>query len=423
MWIFVLALLARLAWVATLKNSYYWADEESFAVIARHLVNGEGYIANSSRANWVQPGYMSLVFYFFGENLFVGRVGLCILGALTCVLIAGIGGRLFSRPVGTLAGLALALYPSHIYLSGVFYAEGMMIFWGALAVYFALRVMTSPHCITWAALTGMALAMGSLTRTLVVPWFACISFAWLLHFNWNWRVWWRPCVVFLVMGAACILPWTYRNYRVYHAFIPVQSGFGASLWLANNPLADGSHADWDLYPLTPAWEQRVAQFPPAEREAIRTEHGHLQEEILRKKAKLKDSVAGDLVLGPAGLRCLLKHPGHSAKCAWRRFCSIYSPFSWTVAQNEHTRSHFKLIAACSTYPVLFLAAAGMLRFLVRFRDLSLLYLMIASVTLLLCIMTGTQTRYRLTLDPYFMLFAAATAMQIKKWLTATHETP
>ena len=41
--------------------------------------------------------------------------------------------------------------------------------------------------------------------------------------------------------AACVIaPWTYRNYRAFHAFVPLRSNFGLELCLGNNPRADGT---------------------------------------------------------------------------------------------------------------------------------------------------------------------------------------
>ena len=42
-------------------------------------------------------------------------------------------------------------------------------------------------------------------------------------------------------AAACVIaPWTYRNYRAFHAFVPLRSNFGLELCLGNSPRADGT---------------------------------------------------------------------------------------------------------------------------------------------------------------------------------------
>ena len=49
------------------------------------------------------------------------------------------------------------------------------------------------------------------------------------------RTWLRGVVAAVLIAAACCLPWTIRNWRVFHAFIPLRSVLGLQLWCGNNP--------------------------------------------------------------------------------------------------------------------------------------------------------------------------------------------
>ena len=42
-----------------------------------------------------------------------------------------------------------------------------------------------------------------------------------------------------LLFIACITPWTYRNWRAFHAFIPMRSNFGAEFYAGNGPGAYG----------------------------------------------------------------------------------------------------------------------------------------------------------------------------------------
>jgi hypothetical protein len=42
-----------------------------------------------------------------------------------------------------------------------------------------------------------------------------------------------------VIFAACLTPWTLRNWRMFHTFIPIRGNWGAELWAGNNPQANG----------------------------------------------------------------------------------------------------------------------------------------------------------------------------------------
>ena len=50
-------------------------------------------------------------------------------------------------------------------------------------------------------------------------------------------------ILFAVLAAACVLPWTVRNHRVYGRWIAVASEGGVTFWTGNHPLAIG---DGDL---------------------------------------------------------------------------------------------------------------------------------------------------------------------------------
>jgi hypothetical protein len=64
-----------------------------------------------------------------------------------------------------------------------------------------------------------------------------------------WALWlatrarWRAAIVFVAIVAACILPWTLRNHRVYGRWIAIASEGGVTFWTGNHPLARG---DGDL---------------------------------------------------------------------------------------------------------------------------------------------------------------------------------
>lgn len=298
--IFVVAFVVHAFWVVTLKNDLYWSDERAFTEIARHLAHGEEYISDSYRANPVPPFYLSFVFRLFGENLLLARLGHCVIGGLTCLLIYGIGARLFGGLTGIIAGILLALYPPHIYLSGVLYAECMCLFWSAAAVYLAVRCMQPGVSAAWGVATGVALALAVLTRATVLVWIPCMCFAWLWQAGVSWRARLPLRAAPLVGGTATILPWTIRNYFAFHALVPVSSGAGTLLWKANNPFSTGiDHSDWDLYPNSPLWNERLARLPSEQRNVLVAQYNEAEKRIRDLSERFRDSsLADDRVLTP-----------------------------------------------------------------------------------------------------------------------------
>jgi 4-amino-4-deoxy-L-arabinose transferase-like glycosyltransferase len=423
--IFIVGLGARALWAMTLKNDLYWADERAFTEIARHLARNEGYISESYRANPVFPFYLSLVFRFFGENLFVARLGQCIAGALTCVLIYGIGVHLFGRMTGVISGVLLAVYPPHIYLSGVLYVECMLIFWGAVTAYLAVRSMQASAHSAWGLATGAALALAVLTRSTLIVWMPSVWLAWLWQARAAWRTRLPLCGALLLGSTSVIVPWTIRNYLRFHSFVPVSSGFGTLLWQANNPLSTGlDHRDWDLFPNSAVWNERLARLPAEQQSALESQYNAVEARIRELNGQLHDqSLASDRVLMPLAVRYIALHPLQTLVRSCRRLRLLFSAFSPTITTNEHTSVHYKAVAALSFYPVLALAVLGMTLSLARFRDVALLYLLIASVAAMTALLLGTQTRYRLPVDPYLILFASAALVRLWSWSASRGRDP
>jgi hypothetical protein len=61
-------------------------------------------------------------------------------------------------------------------------------------------------------------------------------------------------IVALVVAVLCCVPWTVRNYRVFHTLVPLRTVMGLSLWLGNNPKADGISTA-NLHPIANSTER------------------------------------------------------------------------------------------------------------------------------------------------------------------------
>jgi hypothetical protein len=91
-----------------------------------------------------------------------------------------------------------------------------------------------------------ALATGAAWGALLVtaPTFL-ITFASLFGF-WLWRSRselhrWKPALTLLAVVAACLTPWTVRNYLVFHEFILIRGNAGLQLHMSFNPLARATY--------------------------------------------------------------------------------------------------------------------------------------------------------------------------------------
>lgn len=416
---FVLALVVRLGWVATLGPELVWPDEEEFAGIARHLVAGDGYVSVSYRANPILPAYLAAVFHVFGESYPAARVGQAVMGALTCVLVAATGMRLLGVAVGTIAGLMLALYLPHVYLSGVFYAECLFTLLIACTVYAAVRSIDAARPFPWLVATGASFALTTLSRPIFLAYLpflvAAIVYATQAALPRK-IVMGTTLVVATVLG---ILPWTIRNYLVLGRPVLVSTGFGTKLWQGNNEGAVGDADDRELSFRQDVWHERIAAYPEPERSTIEARYREAAQRIdALKVASGDDYTATDAVLGPLAWEHIRTHPLRTIELFVRKLGTLFLPFSKTLVTNEHTTSVNQWIAALAYVPVLLLAVAGLWLSAGRHPGLWILYGLLVSVTAAYGVLTAC-TRFRLPLDPYLVVFAAATLVEL--WSRRTRE--
>jgi 4-amino-4-deoxy-L-arabinose transferase-like glycosyltransferase len=277
--IFIVGLALRLAYIALLRGApeTHTEDPYYYSLIARHLIEGKGYLEIAARA-YRPPAYPWLlagIYSVTGVNLLAARIALAIFGALSGVGAALWVRQLSTRRIGYFAGLAVAIYPQFVRYPQTLYSESFylfLLFAGMTLLMMALRRSS----LVLAVLTGVTFGLGALTRetTLIMP---VIVGLWLLlarrHFS-------RPAAkVWLVMAAATIftvLPWTVRNYFVLRALVPITTNSGINFYIGNNPLATGL-PDWRLVPGV-AWNDGANEVEAQQqglREGLRYVRGHV----------------------------------------------------------------------------------------------------------------------------------------------------
>lgn len=416
--VFVVALLVRLAWVVHLPpDRLMWSDEREFLDVARHLARGDGYVATSYRANPVLPAYLAAVFATVGEHFAAARVGQAVVGAATCALVYRFAALLLGAPVGLLAGGFLAFYLPHVYVAGVFYVDCLLAFLSVLALHLAVRSTRPRISLPLGLLCGLVVGLTALTRGLYILYLPCVCAAWLYLPAPALRRRLALCAMGVLGTALVLAPWAFRNQRAYGRVVLVSSGFGANLWQGSNPLARGDANDRFLSPHNgrAEVEARLASEPEAERRAAAEAYEAAVRRIDERAAQVGDVfLAQDDVLGPLAVQWIRAHPQRAALLTLTRVTTLFSAFSATQSQNEHTQWLYSVAAAVSFYPVLLLAILGMALALPRRRQLAILYLPIVGVVGAYAALTAC-TRFRLPIDPLLIIFAAFAARELWRW--------
>jgi 4-amino-4-deoxy-L-arabinose transferase-like glycosyltransferase len=369
--------------------------------IAHSLATGRGFgspfLLDTGPTAWMTPVYpaiLSGIFHLFGifsYHAFLAAVAFNIICAsLICLPIFRIGARVGGVLVGAVAAWLWAVFPNAILIP----VESMwdsclsallltLILWSTLALaesrstrswlgyglLWGLALMTNPTLgsvlpifVVWAGLRSQVTGISSAEK------------GWT-----NLERIKRPALS-VAVALLCCVPWTIRNYEVFHTFIPLRSAMGISLWLGNNDNTE---------------QLTVGHMHPISSSVERDRYVELGEPAYMRMKK------------DEALRFITSHPGTAMRFTADRFVSFWS------GDTAHPVDDFlRQKSLWFRYILLFNFAAGMgclsgIVALVRLRDLKALLL--GSLPIIFpCVyyLTVVTPRYRLPVDPVVLLLTA-----------------
>jgi hypothetical protein len=208
--------------------------------IAVSLASGHGFGSpfrvDTGPTAWMTPLYpllLSWILRVFGVYTFASWVAAVTMNGcfstLACLPVYYAGRRVGGPVVGALAGWLWAMFPNAIQLSyqslwdtSLSALLGISVIWATLWI---PDSMGRSAWIWYGLLWGAAL-MSNAALLSLLP--LCLGWA-------AWRM--RRLDGALIAAAVvtlCCVPWTVRNYRVFHTFVPLRSVLGLQLWVGNN---------------------------------------------------------------------------------------------------------------------------------------------------------------------------------------------
>lgn len=358
--------------------------------IAASLAKGNGFSSpfrqQTGPTAWLAPVYpliLAGIFKLFGVFTFasfVAAAGFNIFcSTLTAVPIYFAGCRIGGPATATLSAWLWAVFPNAIKLPvESMWEASLAALLAALILWATLALAESRGEWAWygyGLLWGLAL-MTSPALGAALP----FLLAWLA---WRSRRFGRPLLA-LAAAALCCVPWTLRNYRVFHTFIPLRSVAGLTLWMGNY---DQSHGIWPgrLHPLGNAAER-----------ARYVELGEIA--YMRNKEE-------------QALSFIAEHPWSEARAVWSHFVALWSggsahPLADLVQTDSWTLRGvllFNLLAV----------TGALVGIVILFRAHNVWAFPLAvfpTVFPLVYYFTLGQARYRHPIDPMLLLLSASTIM-------------
>src|SRR5688500_9778887 len=125
LFVFIIALLARGAFILMLQDGFYFPDSTEYSAAAVNLItNGELGAAYSRPPGY--PAFLAVIYALVGKSMFATRAVESVLGAFLALIVAIIGKRMGGEIVGALAGMLWAIYPMGVFIAGLVYPENLL---------------------------------------------------------------------------------------------------------------------------------------------------------------------------------------------------------------------------------------------------------------------------------------------------------
>jgi hypothetical protein len=220
-------------------------DEPLYEELAANLLAGRGYVAHGVPWVWRPPGW-PLVLAGLHALLGPGRAGIVLVQGLfdcgTALLSGWIALRVTeSRAAAAIAFLLVLAWPPFLREARFMQTEPLFTLCVMATVAVFTRFALAPSA-AGAFVVGLVAGVASLVRPNGLAPLAGLVLGWSFHRLGALRSD-APRWAALVIGVALVLaPWTLRNARIFHAFIPVSTGGGELLYMGSTPETEGR---WD----------------------------------------------------------------------------------------------------------------------------------------------------------------------------------
>jgi Flp pilus assembly protein TadD/4-amino-4-deoxy-L-arabinose transferase-like glycosyltransferase len=395
--VFILAFLARFTYILDHRKSPFFyfpiIDSKMYDLMAVRYANGEGLWDGAFFWPPLYPWLLGVFYALCGHTLFGVRLAQALLGASSCLLLYGLGRRVFSRAAGVAAAVVMALYGTLIYFDAEILVPSLFIFLVLAGLLILIKAAAAPTTGKSSALwlgAGVLLGLAALAIPNVLIFVALAAlWAWIrADFPRGRRRMLAPALLLLGTGLA-ISPVTLRNYLASGDFVLISANGGINFYLGNNAEAEETVATRPGF----AWVHLISE---------------------PQRAGVSTPSAASRYFFDKGLSFLRQNPRAALSLYGSKLARFWNSFEIGRDQNVYgSRDESPLLsmllwrAGSFSFPfgvVAPLACAGMIVCfsLNRIRMFLYIFLIAYMVSVLLFFVTA---RYRLPVVPILILFA------------------
>ncbi len=369
-----LAFLLRLAYVIKTGSGGLSPDAESWMNVGWSIASGQGF-----GGSWRPPGFaffLAGIFAVFGKSIIAVKLSQTVLATATLYLVYRTARELFNDLTARITLALLSFYPYLVAYTADVISETFLAFMISAAVYCVVRTVKKP---SWGnlALAGFLIGCAGLTKSVVLPFFM-LAGAW---------IWWRSGsfkagFMVGVFALLTIMPWTLRNYFHYDKsyIMPVSTPW-FSLY--------GSSCD-TAFVLELTGESDAPQSAEISAAAPPKDWAYLYSLPVPERDRICKEKALAWIKADKGRYCYLLYL--RAKHFWRLYPMM--AYRWQ-----------KYAAMATSGVYIPLAFFGILLSWRNFRNAILPLALLVSYTAV-HLFFATSLRYRIPVDPYFMMFTA-----------------
>jgi 4-amino-4-deoxy-L-arabinose transferase-like glycosyltransferase len=398
-WLLVAILVTRLAYVLVagqidpfLKKDPLYGDAKPFDHAAWSLVTGKGFDLEVHRAP-LHGLMMAGVYAVVGHQPDAVRVLQALMTPFAALFYL-VGFRaLFGSRVGLCFLVLMLLQPQLLHVTGWLYSENLVLLLvGALFVAHLAALRTDWE-VRAAVIVGVLFGLLSLTRPTFLPMLA-LYVLWMLFRLPRGR---RLAVLGAVVLPALVVisPWTYRNYNVHGAFVPISMAGGVFAGF-NSPESYGK-----MPPTFHLWPMK---------------DGTVVDVWAETKGKSLYEI--DKFYGRTALRWVMENPGHTLAQIPNKYYNTLSPLGTGVPTSQRpwqASSKLQKLADAVFFAYLAVCVWGLGRALRRYWAELIPFTLMALTIFLAVTVFGGTSRYLLPLAPVFL---AGFCVVLCRWRSA-----